>query len=87
MAEAFFTEIETQVIAGLLIAGMVGLGTFITSLWVCVHKQSKDLFRMKKGFILYMQLTKKYSKEQHPDSDVEYDKIIKEMMTDDKGNL
>ena len=34
-----------------------------------------------------MQLTKKYSKEQHPDSDVEYDKIIKEMMTDDKGNL
>jgi|APSaa5957512535_1039671.scaffolds.fasta_scaffold13335_7 hypothetical protein len=87
MSETFFTNIETQVIAGLIITAIVGLGTFITSLWICVHKQSKDIFRLKKGFILYMQLTKKYSKEQHPDSDTDYDKIIKEMMTDDKGNL
>jgi len=87
LSEAFFSEIETQVIAGLLIAAIIGLGTFIASLWICIHKQSKDLFRLKKGFILYMQLTKKYSKEQHPNSDVEYDKIIREMMTDDQGNI
>lgn len=60
--ESFFTQIETQVIAGLLVAAIIGLGTFITSLWVCVHKQSKDIFRLKKGFILYMELTKKILK-------------------------
>ncbi len=87
MSEAFFTEVETQIIAGLIIAAIVGLGTFITSLYRCTQKQSKDLFRFKKGFILFMELNKKYSQEQHPGSDVEYDKIIKEMMTDDKGNL
>jgi len=87
MSETFFTNIETQVIAGLIVIAIVGLGTFITSLWVCVHKQSKDIFRLKKGFILYMELTKKFSKELHPGSDADYDKIIKEMMKDDKGNL
>ena len=62
MSEAFFTDIETPVIAGLLVVIIVGVGTFLTSLWLCVHKQSKDLVRFKKGFILYMELTKKYSK-------------------------
>lgn len=83
----FFDSLTFEFLAGLLVTLVVGFGAFIATLYRFVHKVSQDMFRLKKGFILYMELTKKFSKEAHPKSDVEYDRIIREMMTDDNGKI
>lgn len=89
---ALADDFLVQVLVAVLVIAISGFGAFITAMWRCLQKQSKSLFRLKKGFILYMKLQAKQTQELHPktpvsmnDSDI--DEIIKEMMTDDEGNI
>lgn len=88
----FTSDFLVQVLVAVLVIAITGFGTFITAMWRCLQKQSKSLFRLKKGFILYMKLQAKQTQELHPKtsvsmSDAEIDAIIKEMMTDDEGRI
>jgi hypothetical protein len=88
----FISDLTVQILVALLVVAISGFGTFITAMYRCLQKQSKSLFRLKKGFILYMQLQAKQTEELHPTgtgsmSDENISAITKEMMTDDEGKI
>lgn len=79
MVESLFSEIETQVIAGLIIIAIVGLGTFITSLWICVHKQGGDVKLIKKFLAIQSRMIDDSTKKNHPKDSLELRKLADEV--------
>ena len=82
--EVMISDLLIQVLAGLLIATIIGFASFTFIIYKCVHKQAHELNMLKKAIAVVLKLTVIETKKNHPDSEfiVEIDKIYKEIIED-----
>jgi len=81
--EKEMSELIMQIIAGLIIAAIIGAGSSMFILYKCVHKQARKINRINKGFVVVLKLLLIETKKYHPESEyTEIDKIYKEIVND-----
>jgi|APSaa5957512535_1039671.scaffolds.fasta_scaffold68530_3 hypothetical protein len=89
MSEEFFTSIETQVIAGLILAGILGSAGFITALYRCVKNQDKRSWRQSQAILTLAETQDEVTRILHPKEDKLPTALpkVQRQLKDGKGNL
>ena len=82
--EMIITDLLIQILAGLIIALIVGFASFTFILYRCIHKQARKINQINKAFAVVLKLLVIDSRKNHPDSEyiTEIDKIYKEIVAD-----
>jgi len=84
MAEELVNDFLIELLAGLVISAIVGIGSFMIILYRCVHKQAYELKSMKKAIAIVLKLLVDDTRKNHPNSKhiTQIDKIYKEIVED-----
>ena len=76
-----------EVLAGLIVASMVGAGSSFYIIYKCVHKQRQDIALMKKATAFVLRRQVQETKQLHPEQKDEIEdleKTYKELTNSDK---
>lgn len=72
-----------EILAGLIIAAIIGAATSFYILINCVHRQKDDIALMKKATIIVLRFIVKDTKEYHGEMPTDFEKLYKELIDDD----
>ena len=61
--------ITIEVLSALIIAGIIGIGTFCTVLYRCTHKTSQKISNLSKAFLVVVEISEEQTKRDHPNYD------------------
>ena len=61
--------ITIEVLSALIIAGIIGIGTFCTVLYRCSHKTSQKISNLSKAFLVVIEISEEQTKRDHPNYD------------------
>lgn len=77
-------DLLIQILAGLIISAIIGIGSFMIILYKCVHKQAYELKSMGKAIAVVLKLLVDDTRKNHPNSKhiTQIDKIYKEIVED-----
>jgi len=64
-----FEEITIQVLTALIIAAILGIGSFCTVLYRCTHKTSQKISNLSKAFLVVIEISEEQTKRDHPNYD------------------
>jgi len=78
----YVDELLIQILAGLIIAAIVGAASSMFILYKCVHRQARRINQINKAFVVVLKLLVIDTRKNHPDSEyiTEIDKIYKEIV-------
>jgi len=84
MEHDMINDLIIEILAGLVVALIVGFASFTFILYKCIHKQARKINRINKAFAVVLKLLVIDIQENHPDSKLisEIDNIYKEMVKD-----
>ncbi len=84
MEHDMINDLVIEILAGLVVALIVGFASFTLILYRCIHKQARKINRINKAFAVVLKLLVIDIQENHPDSKIisEVDNIYKEMVED-----
>lgn len=76
------SDVLIEVMTTLIVAAIIGAGSFMFVLYKCIHKQANRLNSMGKGIGVVLKLLVEDTRKNHPDSEhiTEIDKIYKEIV-------
>lgn len=64
--EYILDGIAIQILSGLIIAGIVGVGSFCMILYKCVHKQAQNVLMLSQSMLLLAELIEDQNKQNDP---------------------
>ena len=62
----FFETIATEVLAYMLIGGVIAVGSFCGILYRCTHKTAKKISNLSKAFLVVIEISEEQTKRDHP---------------------
>lgn len=65
--EKEMSEITVQILAGLVVAAIIGAGSSMFILYKCIHKQAQDMKLMKKATAFVLRRQVQETKQLHPE--------------------
>lgn len=64
----YANDLLIEVLAGLIVAAIVGIGSFMIILYKCIHKQAQDMKLMKKATAFVLRRQVQETKTLHPEA-------------------
>lgn len=82
--DMIINDLLIQILAGLIVALIIGFASFTFILYNCIHKQARKINRINRAFAVVLKLLVIDTRKNHPDSEyiTEIDKIYKDMVKD-----
>lgn len=87
MSQYVFDAITVEVLSTLIIVGIIGIGSFCTVVYRCVHKQAQRGFRQSQAILNLTQSIEEQTKRDHPDYGGELYKKTEQLLKDEKGEF
>ena len=83
MSEVVFEAITIEVLSTLIIAGIIGVGSFCAILYRCTHKTAKKISNLSKAFLVVVEISEEQTKRDHPEYDGNLLDKAKTILADD----